>query len=967
MRVLLLTQYLALGGLEKMLVSLAHELSNQGVQCWVVSYEETGLHNPFLDELQRAGVKTITLQKQSGLCFKTIFSLRRIIRDNAIDVVHSHDLGALIYASLSKSYHPKIPKLVHTQHSFVHFRKGHRRYGIYEKLFARFADVICAVSESIRQQYRSLGISAKKIRIVPNGISFPATFVEQHQSRAIVLSSLPADISQRLRDASHKRWLVAVGRVVRGKGLERLLTLWKARSQRFRQEWCLFIVGPQDETFYSEILIPILNPHNEKAFNSSDLFFVGPTNNPFDWYFSADAFVSLSEYEGMPLAVCEAMASGLPLLLSDISGHQRQKNLAQFLPEKSQPNDAAVLSAFLERAPQSTDARLHQWTNLAAFRFDFGSASMAQHYLDVYRQTQMAPTQVKPRLILTLIFFTVLSFLMPSVFAESQQHITAVSEKPEYLRADDFSQSISLSLMPGESKLLTIKNGTYCGPLPRLAPNIQSNLLTIAWYRGRSIALIHPSYEGAEVRPYIDALIPLFERVDCTNATGRDWLFAEITIHPDAKPGIYNTEMMSEMIPGASFIEEDSQPAQPAQRWPLTLEILPFQLQAPWTLPLAAEFTPYFASLAHFGQSTNQEGAITRRYVESMVSHRVIPLKSWIRHPFKNPHERNNENFLLSRDPTPPLSYASSVLDALPPWTPVDVPRIDSSDPEERLNYWQRWQTFFDEESADEREMKLKKRMSLRPFVYLWDEPTQEDFVSLREMAKSLHQAAPSIASLVTIYPWPGLLKDVQIFAPLLQTLEREGKPNLGAENQLWSYVSCMSHGCGSLYSSGEPDFVIERNASYIRVWPWMAEHYELQRVLYYSVNNGWRKSPAVNPWNDLWDFSGNGDGTLFYPGRTGEFGLKEETPIPSLRLKLWRQASFDADYLALAKAKNPRCVAQLRDEFQLVENAYRWSRDSRQYDKARDGLVRCLSQAIAGMRGNRGSRLSSPSAAVKP
>ncbi|NBW81395.1 DUF4091 domain-containing protein, partial [bacterium] len=215
--------------------------------------------------------------------------------------------------------------------------------------------------------------------------------------------------------------------------------------------------------------------------------------------------------------------------------------------------------------------------------------------------------------------------------------------------------------------------------------------------------------------------------------------------------------------------------------------------------------------------------------------------------------------------------------------------------------------------------------------------------LSLSEAAESLRLGAPTVAALVTIYPWQSLLDSIQIFAPLLQVLEREGPPMLGPDNELWAYVSCMSHGCGNDRSSGEPDFVIERNASYIRVWPWMAEHHDLRRVLYYSVNNIWRKAKTTNVWEDLWDFSGNGDGTLFYPGRPGEHCLTAHVPVPSLRLKYWRQASFDAEYLLLAKKHNPNCFAGVKEKFGLVVSATHWSRNSPDYDIARDELAECL------------------------
>ncbi len=59
----------------------------------------------------------------------------------------------------------------------------------------------------------------------------------------------------------------------------------------------------------------------------------------------------------------------------------------------------------------------------------------------------------------------------------------------------------------------------------------------------------------------------------------------------------------------------------------------------------------------------------------------------------------------------------------------------------------------------------------------------------------------------------------------------------------------------------------------------------------------------------------GNGDGVLLYPGTDAVFPANSygvEGPIASLRLKAWRRGIQDADYLALAAARNPAAVDEI-------------------------------------------------------
>ena len=50
--------------------------------------------------------------------------------------------------------------------------------------------------------------------------------------------------------------------------------------------------------------------------------------------------------------------------------------------------------------------------------------------------------------------------------------------------------------------------------------------------------------------------------------------------------------------------------------------------------------------------------------------------------------------------------------------------------------------------------------------------------------------------------------------------------------------------------------------------------------------------------WTDQYDFGGNGDGTLFYPGTPARIGGKQDIPIDSIRLKRIRDGREDYEYL---------------------------------------------------------------------
>jgi hypothetical protein len=79
------------------------------------------------------------------------------------------------------------------------------------------------------------------------------------------------------------------------------------------------------------------------------------------------------------------------------------------------------------------------------------------------------------------------------------------------------------------------------------------------------------------------------------------------------------------------------------------------------------------------------------------------------------------------------------------------------------------------------------------------------------------------------------------------------------------------------------------------RIMEWMTWKYGVQGELYYSTTDAYNMG---NPWDDVNRYGGNGDGTLFYPGRPDRIGGKTHIPVESIRLKLIREGLEDYEYL---------------------------------------------------------------------
>jgi hypothetical protein len=119
--------------------------------------------------------------------------------------------------------------------------------------------------------------------------------------------------------------------------------------------------------------------------------------------------------------------------------------------------------------------------------------------------------------------------------------------------------------------------------------------------------------------------------------------------------------------------------------------------------------------------------------------------------------------------------------------------------------------------------------------------------------------------------------------------------------NELWLYTSCESHGCAgddgsNPYFAGWPSYVIDQPASEQRAMGFVSYEYDATGELYFAVDYDLKTA-----WTDQWDFGGNGDGTLFYPGTPSRIGGQHDIPIDSIRLKRIRDGREDYEYLHLA------------------------------------------------------------------
>ncbi len=216
-------------------------------------------------------------------------------------------------------------------------------------------------------------------------------------------------------------------------------------------------------------------------------------------------------------------------------------------------------------------------------------------------------------------------------------------------------------------------------------------------------------------------------------------------------------------------------------------------------------------------------------------------------------------------------------------------------------------------------------------FDYVCDEPPNGcSWARLAQKAAAFRAAAPAMRNLVTtnidFARREKVLNNLDILAVVLNELFPKDHGDQRSKydtwlmlpgKELWWYQSCNQHeSCGNGYSGPKsstwPSYMIDASPVRNRIFQWLAYLEHIQGELYYQTDL-W----GSDPWDHLYDFGGDGDGALFYPGTVDKIGGSRPVPVASIRLKLIRDGMEDYEYLhALDKAGEASFAVEVSHDF---------------------------------------------------
>lgn len=303
-KILFLIRSLNYGGAERQLVALSKGLHERGHKVVVAVFYQSG---PLERDLHEAGVSVIILDKHKRWdVFPFLLRLVRLIRCEKPDIVHGYLPVPNLLTILLKPLFPPIKMVWGVRASNMDLSQYDRLSRFLfriECFFSRFADIIIVNSNAGKEYHQKHGFPGKKMVVIPNGIDTE-------------IFKPDAEARNRIRaEWGIKEDEILIGLVARLDPMKDHPTFLRAASilARERGDVRFMCIGDGPESYKTE-----LQRLSDKLGLENTLIWAGTRVDMPSVYSALDIATSSSYGEGFPNVIGEAMACGVPCVVTDV-------------------------------------------------------------------------------------------------------------------------------------------------------------------------------------------------------------------------------------------------------------------------------------------------------------------------------------------------------------------------------------------------------------------------------------------------------------------------------------------------------------------------------------------------------------------------------------------------------------------------------------------------------------------------
>nr|WP_240732270.1 glycosyltransferase [Geobacter sp. FeAm09] len=285
------------GGPEKQILEHLRRIDRQCFRPILCSFDNDGRPNGLLQAAEADNIRTLSLRSSSPFHPRLITQLRRLLRDNSVQLLVTHGYKSNIIGYLSSGA-LGVSQIVYS-HGWTGESAKIRCYEFADKQVMKMIQNIVAVSEGHKRQIVAAGIPGDRITVVHN-----AVFVEKgpHKESIRDLLALPEDAVL----------VVSAGRLSPEKNFAGFI------------EAAAPIVRQREKVYFIVLGEGILRRELERQVAAAGLqgrfLLPGFSDNVPALLADADIFVSSSHTEGLPVAVLEGAGAGLPVVATAVGG-----------------------------------------------------------------------------------------------------------------------------------------------------------------------------------------------------------------------------------------------------------------------------------------------------------------------------------------------------------------------------------------------------------------------------------------------------------------------------------------------------------------------------------------------------------------------------------------------------------------------------------------------------------------------
>ena len=362
MKVLYLLNHAGKAGTERYVQTLVEYLRGNGVEPYF-AFNEGGL---LVERMEQMGVPTARVEMNSRFDFKAARELARLCEKWDIDLIHCHYLREHYTAILAKRYNKKI-RVVYTNH-FVLANDAVTRLS--NRWMDKWQDQIIAVCNKGKEQLVSNGWSADRIQVIFNAVDMQTWAGDRTGTTMRAEFHIPED----------RLVMLCASRFAEDKGHEYLVRSLKRLTEICAVPFTMVLAGDGALLEPTKALV-------EQLGLTEQVVFAGFRKDIKNLYKSSDIYVNSSQHEALSFLIIEAMAAGLPVIVTDMGGNR------DIVPPDAECGDLVVyddpesMAAAMKNMLEDSDYRASCAAGaLRTVEEKFEVGKMCRMTLDVYQK-----------------------------------------------------------------------------------------------------------------------------------------------------------------------------------------------------------------------------------------------------------------------------------------------------------------------------------------------------------------------------------------------------------------------------------------------------------------------------------------------------------------------------------------------------------------------------------------------------